>query len=447
MTDPINERRRQAALPTASELLALTSRPTRVIAHPAWSAAREKALALVTAGPATVLVLGAPGTGKTALLRDLAATFGDRGRAACLLEFGDGPQDIGPADIVLVDEADRMSTSRLDELRRRGDLAIILAALPAGAKRFAPYPDVTVVRLTPLSPYEARVFLIQRLSQVLLPGESLTEAACMRLIAYGRGVPRLLLTLLRLALLLAGEEHAERVTEVHVKQALEAQSGSAEPSTAEPAHADANVAPRDPPELPANPEDTSAETALAWISKTPDRRSNGAVATALVIAYSVVVVGLLTWGHLRWIERPASGSEAAATARTTLSADDGLPQASSGRRRVSDVPVSTSIAVTKIGISSTQPDIPSSASAGSFQQQATAVTQPPTVAVATRPLGANAPSPAWAVALPHRCTDGNWTWSTCGAPARRIVWRRVRHCAITLGNLCLGVSYNYERVR
>jgi hypothetical protein len=98
---------------------------------------------------------------------------------------------------VLVDEADRMSATRLDELRSRRDVAIILAALPGSEERFARYPDVTVVRLSPLSPHEARAFLVERLGQLGLPSDCLTEAAWSQMKALmgwtppeGIGVPK-----------------------------------------------------------------------------------------------------------------------------------------------------------------------------------------------------------------------------------------------------------------
>ncbi len=305
MTDPANELRRQA-LPTARDLLALAGRPIHAIAHPAWSEARETVLALVTAGPAMIVVLGPPGTGKTALLRELAATFGERGRSACLLDFGDSPFDIGPAEIVLVDEADRMSATRLDELRGRGDLAIILATLPASGERFALYPDITVVPLSPLSPDGARAFLVERLAQLGLPSGCLTEAAWTQLIACGRGVPRLLLISLGLALFLAGEEQAEQVTDAHVEQAVEAKGGGADASTVEPACAEPDLAQQAVEEIAARPEGQFAPAVLDWLSGPPPSRWGGWVAaTAAVALYLVSAAGLLTWGVLRQMHNTA----------------------------------------------------------------------------------------------------------------------------------------------
>ncbi len=115
MSKPTGASRQQVALPAPSELLGLGTRPADLIAHSAWNEAREQVTALVNAGPTLIALLGPPGTGKTALLRHLAATLRERGRAVCLLYSGDSSVDVGHAEIVLVDEADRISDAQLEE--------------------------------------------------------------------------------------------------------------------------------------------------------------------------------------------------------------------------------------------------------------------------------------------------------------------------------------------
>jgi hypothetical protein len=395
-----------------------------------------------------IVVLGSPGTGKTALLRDLATTFRERGRSACLLDFGDSPFDVGPAEIVLVDETDRMSATRLDELRSRGDLAIVLAALPASEQRFASYPDVTIVRLSPLSPDRARAFLVERLAQLGLPRGCLTEAAWKQLIAYGRGVPRLLLSLLGLALFLAGEEKAERVTHAHVEQAVEATGGSTEASTGEPDRTGATPTKGNITETKFEGS-TSAETALDWISKAPRSRWPTRMAvTAFAAGYLAVVATLLIWGHAHLNETTASGPSASNV--TQASPGHTLVQEASDTHGVSNAPppavVPTPILAPEIATPSVQPAPELSASAGSFQEQPTVTSRVPAVAAATQPFGAHVSALAWAAEHPRRCPDGTWTWNTCRAHPRPVVWHRVRRCFIALGNLCIGPSYHYVRV-
>ena len=467
MTDPANEPTRQP-LPTARDVWALASRPAHTIAHPVWREARETVLALVAAGPAMIVVLGPPGTGKTALLRDLAATFGEQGRSACLLDFGDSPFDVGPVEIVLVDEADRMSATRLDELRSRGDLAIILATLPSNRTRFAPYSDLTVVHLSPLSPDAACAFVVERLAQLGLPKGCLTEAAWTQLIASGRGVPRLLLVLLGLALFVAREEQAERVTDAHVEEAVEAKGDSSD-AVVEPGYTEANPTLWSIDETTFDEEDTSTETEwdrisettfneegtttepeLDWISRPPPhRRRNRAAAAAFAVVYLVAMATLLAWSHRLMNERTASAPDASKVVQTASVADHGLPQETNSSVKDATAPavIPSAILVPKVTTASAQPGPASSASTASFQQQPATMSRLPTVAVATQPFGASALPQTWVPVHPLRCRDGIWTRGTCRAHHRRVVWYRVRRCFVALGNLCLGASYHYVRVR
>ena len=146
MTSPISQSQEPPVLPTASDLLKLVIRPAQVIEHPSWNEARDRVISLVTSSPSLIAVLGSPGTGKTTLLRDLASELGERGYAARLLEIADSPLGVGPAEVVLVDEADRMSSTQLEALCRGGDATIVLAALPAFTKHLQDhYPDATIV--------------------------------------------------------------------------------------------------------------------------------------------------------------------------------------------------------------------------------------------------------------------------------------------------------------
>jgi energy-coupling factor transporter ATP-binding protein EcfA2 len=215
-------------LPKATDLLDLYSRPADVIACPTWGEARGKILTLVIAGTRFIALLGAPGSGKTTLLRDLAGTLGERGYAACLLDLGNSPTGAETSGIVLIDEADRMSPTQLEALCRGSDSAVVLAALPGFGEYFQrQYPDVAIVALTELLPDEAFAFLAERLAQLGLPITCLNETAWAQLIRHGRGVPRLLVALLKLTLLIAAENHAECVTGAHVDLAVEVRHGSA----------------------------------------------------------------------------------------------------------------------------------------------------------------------------------------------------------------------------
>ena len=290
MTSPNGQSNELPVLPTASELLKLGNRPAPIVTHPPWNAARDSVISLVTAAPGLIAVLGPPGSGKTTLLRELCSTLSERGYAARLLEFADGPAEADPAEVVLVDEADRMSSTRLEALCRRDDATIILAALPAFAQHLQNhYPGVAIVSLTTLSPNEAFAFLAERLAQHGLPVSCLTEAAWAQLIKHGNGVPRLLLALLNLTLLIAAEDHAEHATEVHVERAAEVRSGVGEGTDAQSSLTIPDFV--DPDAVEPIPDPPESASIAADAGKTKRRPWRGTAAAACLIA----AVALLIW--------------------------------------------------------------------------------------------------------------------------------------------------------
>jgi energy-coupling factor transporter ATP-binding protein EcfA2 len=294
----------QSVLPKASDLAELASRPAQVIEHPSWTTARETVLAQVTARPCLIVMLGPPGSGKTTLLRNLTSTLRERGRAACLLVFDDNRPDLERADVVLADEADRISSARLHELSRGGERPVVLAVLPASGERFWNYPGVTTVRLASLPPDQACAFLAERLAQLGLPNGCLTEAAWARLVAHARGVPRLLIALLGLSLFVAGEAGARQVTGAHVEEAVWVRGGGADPDEIEPALANADSVEQDVPRFLAG--GGPAASAADRKSERRRRRRTQVVATLVATCLFAAAGALLTGRQQRAVEQTAS---------------------------------------------------------------------------------------------------------------------------------------------
>ena len=94
--------------------------------------------------------------------------------------------------------------------------------------------------------------------------------------------------------------------------------------------------------------------------------------------------------------------------------------------------------VPEAGNANAQPNPTLSAGTARSQTQAITEFQQAPITVAAKPLS-TAMSP-WISTdeLPHRCSGGQSTWSTCIAHPRRIAWRHGRRsCIINIAGLCL----------
>lgn len=202
---------------------------TQIIPHGRWRDARAKILDLHKAGPSVVAVFGAPGTGKTLLLRDLALTFAESGHDVRMFDRGDILLDLVATRVVLIDEADRISDEALKDVGRKRDGFFVLAAIPAAAERLqAAFAKMTVVELMPLTMDEAGAFIAARLAQGGQPADLLTDDAVTKLAVCSAGVPRVLETLIKLASFSASLEGNLPVTGAHVEQAAALLAGGEE---------------------------------------------------------------------------------------------------------------------------------------------------------------------------------------------------------------------------
>ncbi len=108
---------------TPFPVLPITIGAGQAVVHRGWAAAREAALAALRSGPCVVVVVGAPGTGKTLLLDELACALDQAGVTTVLHRRGDlGADEATTPDaqaafwVMLVDEADRIDEAALGRL-------------------------------------------------------------------------------------------------------------------------------------------------------------------------------------------------------------------------------------------------------------------------------------------------------------------------------------------
>ena len=199
----------------------VTADLSRIISYPGWHDARERVLAALRAGRHLVLITGAPGTGKTLLLRDVARCLEMEGVDVLLQGRGDVPASPVPAAgggrrrIVLVDEADRINGHTLQGLRSSGAAAVALVV-----SRVPSREGETVVRLAPLSREDARAFVRASLTQAGLSADLVDEAAVERLWQRSEGMPRQLNILASAAVMLAEGDGSRSVRAEHVDGAV-----------------------------------------------------------------------------------------------------------------------------------------------------------------------------------------------------------------------------------
>jgi len=211
----------------------LHTAPGEAVAHPAWQRARAAVLAALGRGEAAVL-LGPPGTGKTLLLQDLAQALRREGQSVHLVERGDALDAALGTDILLVDEAGRMSADALARLRAL-DVPFVLAALPDFAERLdGPHRPITPVALEPLSPEEVARFVAARLSAAGRSRDMLEPDAVLALARHSSGLLRLVNVLAGAAVFLAELEAAPVSSQRHVVEAA-AMRGGVDEAAASPA--------------------------------------------------------------------------------------------------------------------------------------------------------------------------------------------------------------------
>jgi hypothetical protein len=194
-------------------------RPRAASSSPFPSAAFERARADATAslarGVMRIAVVGPAGVGKSALLAQIARDVAPAGEIAWLKP----PATVAPdAPTLLVDEIDRLDATTRASLRARAHGTRLIVAGLCDPDRT---DDTVQVALTPLEADETGPYVQHRLRAADLPLDLFDEAAIARLGTAAARVPRVLDALAGRALFAASLDEADKVTEIHARQAIE----------------------------------------------------------------------------------------------------------------------------------------------------------------------------------------------------------------------------------
>ncbi len=212
-------------------LFPATPRPDQVVAHPAWQAA----LAGVEANlgkSGLIAVIGAPGSGKTLLLHAVAERVLAAGGVAALFQPSPVPGSRRP-DVVLIDDAGRLTVSMLRALAQQGRPMVVAGGQDLAERLQGAGVPAIIVTLGLLTPDDAATFLRVQLAAAERSAELIQPAALMQLVQRSQGVPRNLQMLAGLSVFVARLADAPQVTPAHVEQAALIQTGT-EPGDDDP---------------------------------------------------------------------------------------------------------------------------------------------------------------------------------------------------------------------
>ncbi len=189
----------------------LNSLPHDAFVHPEWTRVKQQALVSV-ASREHLLLLGRPGTGKSLLLRSLNQTLKDQGVSVRQLRSDDPLDDLASDDVLLIDEAELLSTTKSEQILRLPN-ALVMAGLPNLPERISVCPDTfQSVTLEPLPPEDVARFVIGRLVETGRPRDTFTPEALVALALRSGGFLRLVIILAGAAMFFAEQRRTAKVT-------------------------------------------------------------------------------------------------------------------------------------------------------------------------------------------------------------------------------------------
>lgn len=208
---------------------ARTVDPADIFESQTFATAREELLREVRHGARLVALVGAAGTGKTLLLQAVEAQLAGESRRVRRVDRGDMIDPAAPADLLLIDEADRMDDAALVALAKAAADPARPAAVLALTRRRLDHLDLPVaprfVGLEELATNDARDFVIDRVKRAGGDAALFSPGALGAITYAAGGSPRLLRLLSSGAMFQAAQDGAPRIEMGHARRAIAMQRG------------------------------------------------------------------------------------------------------------------------------------------------------------------------------------------------------------------------------
>ena len=198
------------------------TQPAPAVLFESWVATRDRAAAALLSGKKRLLLTGPAGTGKTVLVEHVARVLRAAGRTV-IIQLADADPAPPEAGVTLfVDEADRLSATKLRQLLDEAAGAVVLTGLASLVHRVA--GGTVKLRLDALDQEEAQDYIAQWLALNGRTPAELDGRAVRALVQLSGGVPRLLSTLLAAGSWLAKTSDSRIIEAVHIQEAAELRS-------------------------------------------------------------------------------------------------------------------------------------------------------------------------------------------------------------------------------
>ncbi len=198
------------------------AQPPSPVLFESWVVARDQAAVALLGGTRCLVVTGPAGTGKTVLLEHVARILRAAGRTVIVQQAIADPAPPEHGVTLFVDEADRLSKPRVQQLLKDAAGTVVLVGLDPLASRIG--ARTAHLALGRLDQVEAQHYISGWLALNGRTPAELDSQAVRTLLELSDGVPRLLSTLLAAGSWLARSSNEPVIGALHIREAAELRS-------------------------------------------------------------------------------------------------------------------------------------------------------------------------------------------------------------------------------